>query len=132
MRYSWFAKIPLFAFIGAAVVFILGLIVMTLWNALVPALFQGPVITLWQAIGLFVLGKILFNGWRFHRHPGSWWYGRYPGYWKYRFEEKLAKMTPEEREKFKEEWRKRCSPRYWHHHGHGCCEPEEGDSEKKE
>ncbi len=35
---------------------------MTLWNWLVPELFNGPVIGYWQTAGLFILSKILFAG----------------------------------------------------------------------
>ncbi len=35
---------------------------MLLWNALVPVLFNGVVITFWQALGLLVMAKLLFGG----------------------------------------------------------------------
>ena len=35
---------------------------MSLWNWLIPDLFNGPVVTFWQAAGLFLLAKILFAG----------------------------------------------------------------------
>lgn len=35
---------------------------MTLWNWLVPELFNGPLIGYWQTVGLFLLSKILFAG----------------------------------------------------------------------
>lgn len=80
---------------------------MLLWNWLVPALFKGPVIVFWQAIGLLALSKILFGGWGRggwgKRHCGE------RGHWKYRMEERLKNMTPEEKEKFKN----RCGGSYW-------------------
>jgi membrane protein implicated in regulation of membrane protease activity len=84
----------------------LGLVVMLLWNALIPELFSGPVLTFWQAVGLLVLCHILLRGWGRWRYANGWRRDR----WRHRFEEKLAGMTPEEREKFKEEWRRRCGP----------------------
>ncbi len=45
-----------------AIGFCLGLVVMVLWNWLMPALFGLPVITYWQAVGLFVLCHLLFKG----------------------------------------------------------------------
>jgi len=51
----------------AAIGFCLGLVVMVLWNWLMPALFGLPVITYWQAVGLFVLCHLLFKG---HRGGG--------------------------------------------------------------
>lgn len=81
---------------------VIGLVVMLLWNALIPELFNGPTLTFWQAVGLLILSHILLRGWG---HRGHGWRG---DRWRHRFEEKLAAMTPEEREKFKEEWRRRC------------------------
>jgi len=37
-------------------------VTMSLWNWLVPELFNGPVIGYWQTAGLFILSKILFAG----------------------------------------------------------------------
>jgi len=82
----------------------LGLIVMWVWNAMIPELFQGPSLTFWQAVGLLVLSHILLRGWGRWRYADGWRRDR----WKRRFEEKLASMTPEEREKFKDEWGRKC------------------------
>ena len=91
-------------FIALAIVMcgIFGFITMSLWNALIPELFHGPFLTFWQAVGLLVLSHILFHGCG-GRH-GSWVHR----HWKHRFEAKLAAMTPEEREKFKEEYSHHC------------------------
>ena len=53
-------------FVIFAVVFlaVFSLIVMKLWNWLVPAVFGWHLITFWQAVGLLVLSKILFGGFR--------------------------------------------------------------------
>ena len=48
--------------LGVAAVFGFTYVVMLLWNALVPELFNGPVVTYWQTMGLLVLSKILFSG----------------------------------------------------------------------
>ena len=88
-------KIALFV---AAAVLVFGYVVMSLWNWLVPELFSGPQIGWWQAIGLLVLSKILFGGMRGGR--GHWGHRR-GWYWRKRMEEKMATMTPEEREKFR-------------------------------
>ncbi len=45
-----------------AIGFVLGLVVMMLWNWLMPALFGVPEVTYWQAVGLFVLCHLLFKG----------------------------------------------------------------------
>ena len=75
---------------------LLGLVIMGLWNWLVPALFNGPHITFWQALGMFVLAKILFGGW------GGKGRCRQGSEWKHRYYNKLSSMTPEERERFKQ------------------------------
>ncbi len=96
-------KFLAFAILGVAV---LGFVVMELWNALVPALFNGPLIGFWQAAGLLLLSHILLRGWSPCRSSHRWRQDR----WRHKFEEKLASLSPEEREKMKEEWRNRCSP----------------------
>jgi hypothetical protein len=40
----------------------LGLAVMLLWNSLMPGILNTSKINFWQAIGLFLLAKILFGG----------------------------------------------------------------------
>jgi Ca2+/H+ antiporter, TMEM165/GDT1 family len=86
----------------AAGVFIFGSAVMLLWNALLPAVLGVSTITFWQALGILVLSKILFGGFRcghgHHRCHGHDWH------------EKWMHLSPEEREKMKAEWRGRCEP----------------------
>ena len=83
-----------------AMVAALGAIVMLLWNAIVPGLFTAaqPIDYL-HALGLLVLSRILFGGfrggggwhWRMHRHRHGHW-------------ARMQEMTPEEREKFHRHW----------------------------
>ena len=104
MKAWWMLKVGkfiAFALVGFAV---FGYVVMGLWNWLVPELFHGPTVTFWQAVGLLLLSHILLRGGAPWRHKIGWHRDR----WKHRMEEKLAAMTPEEREKFKEEWKRRC------------------------
>jgi len=86
----------------AATVF--GIIVMGLWNALVPELFHGPAIGFWQAVGLVVLSHLLFRGMGDIGYKAGFRRGR----WRQKFEAKLEAMTPEEREKFRAEYARRC------------------------
>lgn len=51
-----------FIFLGVFGVAALGIVIMLLWNWLVPTLFAGPTITYWQALGLFLLSKLLLSG----------------------------------------------------------------------
>ena len=51
-----------FAILGIGFVFLAIFVTMSLWNALIPSLFHGPVLTFWQTAGLFLLSKILLTG----------------------------------------------------------------------
>ncbi len=98
-----------FVFIPLAAVAFLSLIsfaVMQLWNNLLPAILHVGVITFWQAMGLFVLCKLLFGFGRGGR-------GGMGGPWMRRgMENKFRNMTPEQRERFKERFRNHgCGPR---------------------
>ncbi len=104
MKLWWPLRIARFAAIAVVVLFVIGYVMMALWNALIPDLFKGPVITYWQAVGLLLLSHFLFHGWGRWRYSGGWRHRR----WKHRIEERLASMTPEERKKYEEEWRRRC------------------------
>lgn len=48
-----------------------GLLLRELWNALMPAVFGLGAITYWQAVGLFVLAKLLFSGLGGHGNRGN-------------------------------------------------------------
>jgi hypothetical protein len=82
--------------IAGIIVFVL--LVMICWNAVMPELFHLPIINFWQALGLLALSKILFGNFR----------GGPRLYWRNKARQKWMDMTPEEREKFKEEWSRRC------------------------
>jgi len=108
MKRYWFAKALKIAFFVALAVLVAGFVVMSLWNWLLPPLFGWAAIGFGQALGLLVLSRILFGGWRG---------GRGGMHWRGRMAERWAQMTPEEREKFREGMRGRC--------GHRNAAPEE-------
>lgn len=102
---KWWFLIPIFAVAG---IFGFGLIVMYLWNAVMPEVFTSlGKITYCQAILLLILSKIFFGGFRGRScgcrcgRGGRWGRGKE---WK----EKWMNMSEEERAKFKEEWKNRC------------------------
>ncbi len=102
MKSPRFSKVVLIAICIAAVIGVAGVVVMSLWNWLIPALFGGPTLHFWQAIGLLVLTRILVG--RIGRGPGHWgWRGRMRQDW--------HRMTPEEREKLRETLSRRCGGR---------------------
>jgi hypothetical protein len=78
--------------IAIVAVAVFGFVVMALWNRLIPPIFGWHVITFWQAVGLLVLCKVLFGGFR-----GG---GGRRMHWRGRMREKWEHMSPEEREKF--------------------------------
>ncbi len=67
-----------------------GELVLQLWTWLLPALFGWRQITFWQALGMLALCRILFGGFAGHGFSPS------------------KRMTPEERERFRQRLRERC------------------------
>src|SRR5260370_27567902 len=106
MKKRWILLAPLFFL---AFMLVGGEIVMHLWNWLLPPLFGWRLITFWQALGLLALCRILFGGWGGH---GSGRSGRpnFRSRMKERMNERWERMTPAEREKFRQRFPGRCSP----------------------
>lgn len=106
MRHRKFIRGPLFILKLVLILTITSAVVMLLWNALIPVLFSGPVLTYWQSAGLLLLAKILFGsmgrgfGRRHHHYPDEMW--------KKKLKAKYESMTPEEKEKF----RSKCKSRF--------------------
>ena len=105
MKRFWFKKGLMFLTFFIAAVLLFGAVVMGLWNAILPAVLGVKAITFVQALGILILSKILFAG--FGRR--GWHGGRQ---WRHNIQEKWSGMTPEEREKFKAEWKNRCGGRW--------------------
>jgi hypothetical protein len=105
MRGFWILRIVFFVLLFVTLA---GAATMGLWNFLMPDLFHLPQINFWQGLAMLVLGKLLFGGFG-PRGGGGPWRHR----WRARWQEKLANMTPEEREKFKEKMKGRCGPWNW-------------------
>ncbi|NCI45376.1 hypothetical protein GWC94_01845 [Sediminibacterium sp. WSJ-3] len=82
---------------------LLGWVVMTLWNNVLAEVLPVSLISFWQALGILLLSKILFGGikGKFGGGPRHIW-GR-------EMREKWQHMSPEDREKMKQEWRDRCN-----------------------
>jgi hypothetical protein len=92
MRFFKVLKVLLCVLVAGLV---FGVVTEHLWNWLMPGIFGLRVITFWQALGLVVLGKILFGGFHKHGHYGG---GRK---WRQNMEVRWAGMSDEEREKFR-------------------------------
>lgn len=106
--------------IGAALFVVLGLLVMSLWNALLPAIIGVKAIGFWQALGLLVLCRVLFGG--LGLRPGMFGMRR-------RMHERWMQMTPEQREAFMQHRREGFGRRGhrghcdWHHRRDDHAEP---------
>ena len=83
-------------FLGIVVLAAFSAAVMLLWNFLIPGIFGWGTLSFWQALGLFILARILFGGFGGHRMM----MGKMHGKGKNHIHEKWMKMTPEEREAF--------------------------------
>lgn len=111
-----------FVFIPLAVAGFLALIsfvVMQLWNNLLPGILHVGMITFWQAMGIFILCKLLFGfgrGGRGGMGKGPWM--------RHKMEERFKNMSAEEREQFKQKWQQRCGMRGW---GQGNRHPFEAE-----
>ena len=103
-RKKWMFAIVLAPLGIALVVFIGGEIVKFLWNWLVPPIIGWRQVTFWEAFGLLALCRILFGG--------GGWRGSRRSRFRRRIEERMAerveRMTPEERERFRQGMRGRC------------------------
>jgi hypothetical protein len=100
------AKGAAFLVLVLALIAVLSFVVMSLWNALIPGLFHGPLLTFWQAAGLLVLSKILFGG--FRGRGGHGWHGRH-GRWRGEmWRQKWESMTPEERDRLRARFKRGC------------------------
>ena len=92
MRRYWIARGAKFVVVAALAVMVASVVVMTLWNWVVPATFGLPALTLGRAFALLVLSRLLL--------------GRFSGpmgrrmHWRHRMRERWEQMSLEERERF--------------------------------
>ena len=100
MKKHWLLRGMKFVLFAVLFFTMFSFVVMNLWNWLMPALFGWRLITFWQAVGVLILSKILFGG--FRGRPGRHMF------WRHRMMERWEHMTPEEREKFRQAVRGRC------------------------
>lgn len=110
MKTHWLLKALKFALFALLFLAVFTFVLMRLWNWLMPAVFGWHIINYWQALGLLILSKILFGG--FRGGPQRHWR------WRRGMMERWEKMTPEEREKIRNSMRGRCG-----HFGSPAVEP---------
>ena len=86
---KWYFLAPLAILAVLLFIVIGGELVLQLWNWLLPPIFGWRQITFWQALGMLALCRILFGGFGGHGFSRS------------------RRMTPEERERFRQRLRER-------------------------
>ena len=99
MKRNRFLRVLKIVVLVAIAITVFSFVTMHLWNWLMPAVFGLRTITWLQALGLLVLGKILFGG--FHRHGGGCGGRGWKRGWREHCEARWAQMSPEERERFR-------------------------------
>jgi Ca2+/H+ antiporter, TMEM165/GDT1 family len=82
-------------------VLLLGAIVYWLWNAILPELIGVKTIKYSQALGLLILCRILFGHFGWRRNSDS-------GRFRQNFKDRFKNMSDEERQRFRDEWKRRC------------------------
>lgn len=90
LKKKWIIAIA--PFMAAAFIFIIGELVMSLWNWIAAGILGLPAVTFWQAWGLLILCRILFGS------MGGGGRGRH---------RRRSEMTPEERERLRQNLRSR-------------------------
>lgn len=101
----WLLRGLRFVLFAALFIAALGFGTMYLWNWLMPELFHLPAITLAQTYGLLLLGRLLFGF-----KPGGnkrEWARHYK--MKQRMAQRMGNLSTEEKEKFRQQMRDRCS-----------------------
>ena len=100
MRKRWIWLAPLAILAMLAFIALGGEVVLLLWNWLLPPLFGWHEITFWQALGILVLCRIRVGRFGGPRSIRPRFRGRLSEHWE--------RMTPEERERFRQGIRGHC------------------------
>ena len=103
MRRIWIRKAPIVVGLVTLGLFVFSGVVMLLWNNILPVVLHISAITFWQAMGILLLCKLLFGGFR-GRHSMR---GHHA--WKKQMFGKWQDMTPEEKEMFANRMKGCCS-----------------------
>ncbi len=101
-----FHPLKIIFFIGMGIVFmaLVGTVVMLLWNSILPKITGFKAITFWEALGIFLLFRILFGS---IRH--GFGLGKKRGSHRKKWKEKWKHMTEEDKENFKQKWQEHCN-----------------------
>lgn len=97
------AKFLFFLAMAAFFLFVLGQVIMFLWNGILVDATGVKPLGFWQSLGLLALSRILVGGMRFGASRGPWSRSS-----RHNWKEKWMQMSEEERADFKARWRERC------------------------
>ncbi|MFT3919011.1 hypothetical protein [Cloacibacterium sp.] len=110
----------LIALLFISALFLLPYIVMLLWNGILPEIIGVKNITYWQAVGIFILCKLLFGGFKRggnHHHKKHQMMKKHfknccnnndnKSSMKEALRDKFMNMSDEERENFRQKWKDR-------------------------
>ncbi len=103
--HHWRKKVPF------VILFIIGLggllsfAVMWLWNQVLVPVTGIREVDFWQALGLLILCRILFGGFR----GGPWKRGPGSGSRHSKWREKWQSMSEEDRQELKKRWKEKCN-----------------------
>ena len=122
-QFGFRKKFIFIPFLAVGALALVSYIVMQLWNHLLPDILHTGTIDFWQAMGLFVLAKILFGFGRGGRGGPPWLRHRM---------ERFKNMSPEEQQRFREEMRSRCGKWGRHRDGFDEDQPEANTSKPAE
>lgn len=104
----WILKAIKIAVLVTIFINVIGFGTMYLWNWLMPLLFKLPTITFVQALGLLLLSKLFFSGFRGRGRR----FGGDRNRWQQRMQEKFTNMSPEEKEKFRTRMQGKCGGKF--------------------
>ena len=101
-------RILFFLFLAALFILIIPLVLMWVWNGVVPDVTHFSPLNYKQALLLFILSRLLFGGFKF----GNQGQQRFIDSDKrIEWKQKWQNMSDEERIQFRENWKKRCDDR---------------------
>ena len=120
-RFGFRKKFIFIPFLAAGALALVSYIVMLLWNNLLPDILHTSTINYWQAMGLFILAKILFGFGKGGRGGAPWMRHKM---------ERFKNMSPEEQERFREEMRARCGKWGRNRGGFDWDRPAAGNTER--
>lgn len=105
-KFGFRRKFIFVPFLVAGILALVSYIVMLLWNNLLPDILHTGTITYWQAMGIFILAKILFGFGRGSRGGAPWMQHKM---------ERFRNMSAEDKERFRTEMRRRCGDKWEKH-----------------